>query len=101
LACFRIDTICSTENFFRFITNLLLRKSARKLTLNLDHFHQVTSGRPRPARPFTPHLTLLRDRHLVPEHDISPIEWEVREIVLVHSLLGRTVHRHLARVPLA
>ena len=58
-------------------------------------------GSPQPARPFTPHVTLLRDRHLVPEHDIEPIEWEVRDIVLVHSLLGRTTHRHLARVPLA
>jgi 2'-5' RNA ligase len=74
-------------------------------TIGLEILQQRLSdaldGRPRPARPFTPHLTLLRDRHLVPEHDISPIEWEVREIVLVHSLLGRTVHRHLARVPLA
>jgi 2'-5' RNA ligase len=55
---------------------------------------------PRRARAFTPHVTLLRDRHLVPEQRIEPIEWTVREIVLVHSLLGRTTHRHLARWPL-
>ena len=45
-------------------------------------------------------MTLLRDAHRVPDHDIEPIEWEVRDVVLVHSLLGKTTHRHLARVPL-
>jgi 2'-5' RNA ligase len=57
-------------------------------------------GSPQRARAFTPHMTLLRDAHRVPEHDIEPIEWEVKDIVLVHSLLGRTTHRHLARIPL-
>jgi 2'-5' RNA ligase len=54
-------------------------------------------GRPRKARRFTPHVTLLRDGYLVPEQRIEPIEWTVREVVLVHSLIGRTTHRHLAR----
>jgi RNA 2',3'-cyclic 3'-phosphodiesterase len=58
-------------------------------------------GRPRPARRFTPHLTLLRDGQRVAAHPIEPISWTVREVVLVHSLLGRTTHRHLARLPLA
>src|SRR5258708_35247683 len=58
-------------------------------------------GRPRPARPFTPHLTLLRDSQRVAAHPIEPIRWTVREVVLVHSLLGRTMHRQLARLPLA
>jgi len=58
-------------------------------------------GRPRPARPFTPHLTLLRDDQHVAAHPIEPISWTVREVVLVHSLLGRTTHRLLARLPLA
>jgi RNA 2',3'-cyclic 3'-phosphodiesterase len=57
-------------------------------------------GRPQRARSFTPHMTLLRDAHCVPDHDIEPIEWQVKEVVLVHSLLGKTTHRHLARVPL-
>jgi 2'-5' RNA ligase len=52
---------------------------------------------PRKARGFTPHVTLLRDSHRVPEQHIEPIEWTIRELVLVHSLLGRTTHRHLAR----
>ena len=61
----------------------------------------VLDGRPRPARPFTPHLTLLRDSQRVAKHPIEPISWTVREVVLVDSLLGRTRHRHLARLPLA
>ena len=57
-------------------------------------------GRPGKARPFTPHVTLLRDGYRVPEQRIEPIEWTVRELVLVHSLIGRTTHRHIARWPL-
>lgn len=56
--------------------------------------------RPERARHYKPHVTLLRDSHIVPEHDIEPIEWTVDEITLVHSLLGKTTHRHLARLPL-
>jgi 2'-5' RNA ligase len=69
--------------------------------VGLDVLHQRVSDalddEPRRARAFTPHVTLLRDRHLVPEQPIEPIEWTVRELVLVHSLLGRTEHRHIAR----
>lgn len=57
-------------------------------------------GRPGPARPFTPHVTLLRDGQIVAEQPIEPIGWTVREVVLVHSLLGQTTHRHVARLPL-
>ena len=70
-------------------------------TIGLDVLQQRLSDAlddaPRKARSFTPHLTLLRDNHRVPEQRIEPIEWTVRELVLVHGLLGRTTHRHLAR----
>ena len=56
--------------------------------------------RPAQARRFTPHLTMLRDSHLVPEHEIEPISWTVKDVVFVHSLHGKTTHRHLARLPL-
>jgi 2'-5' RNA ligase len=53
------------------------------------------------ARRFVPHLTLLRDRrHRLPSIPVEPIEWTVSEFVLVHSLLGKTTHRVLARFPL-
>jgi len=57
-------------------------------------------GRPGAARPFTPHVTLLRDGRRIEAHEIEPIAWTVTDVVLVHSLLGRTTHRHLARLPL-
>jgi len=73
-------------------------------TIGLDILQQRLSdalnGQPGKARPFTPHVTLLRDSYRVPEQRIEPIEWTVREVVLVHSLSGRTTHRHLARWPL-
>jgi 2'-5' RNA ligase len=73
-------------------------------TIGLEVLQQRLSdaldGSPQPARPFTPYLTLLRDRHLVPEHDIEPIEWQVRDVVLVHGALGTATHRRLARLPL-
>lgn len=46
---------------------------------------------------FRPHVTLLRDALRVASAPIAPISWMVRDFVLVHSLLGRTTHIHLAR----
>lgn len=70
-------------------------------TIGLEVLQQRLSdaldGEPRLARRFTPHVTLLRDSYRVPEQRIEPIEWTVREVVLVHSLLGRTTHHHIAR----
>ncbi len=69
-------------------------------TIGLEILQQRLSdaldGQPRKARTFTPHVTLLRDSHRVPEQRIEPIEWTARELVLVHSLLGHTTHRPLA-----
>lgn len=53
------------------------------------------------TKSFVPHVTLLRDKHhLLPSMPTEPIEWTVSEFVLVHSLLGKTTHRVLARFPL-
>jgi RNA 2',3'-cyclic 3'-phosphodiesterase len=53
------------------------------------------------TRRFVPHVTLLRDKYrLLSSMPIEPIEWTVSEFVLVHSLLGKTTHRVLARFPL-
>ena len=57
-------------------------------------------GSPRPARAFAPHMTLLRDAHRVADHEIEPIEWQVKDIVLMQDLTGRLSHRPIARVPL-
>ena len=55
---------------------------------------------PGPARRFEPHVTLLRDNRRISEQLIEPISWTAREIVLVHSLVGQTIHRDVVRVPL-
>ncbi len=51
-------------------------------------------------RSFTPHVTLLYDRQQVLMQTVEPLQWQAQEIVLIHSLLGRTQHRVLARWPL-
>ena len=51
-------------------------------------------------RAFLPHMTLLRSETILPERRIKAIGWTVREIVLVHSLLGRATHRPVGRLPL-
>ena len=46
---------------------------------------------------FTPHITLLYDGRLVAEHPVEPVRLNVREFILIHSLLGKEQHIHLAR----
>lgn len=53
------------------------------------------------AKPgFTPHVTLLYDDRSVPEQAVTPVSWTAHEFVLVHSLIGQTLHVPLARWPL-
>jgi 2'-5' RNA ligase len=49
---------------------------------------------PRP-RDFEPHLTLLRDRTVVPEAFIEPVSWQVGEFVLLDSIHGEGRHELL------
>ena len=51
-------------------------------------------------RRFTPHVTLLYDRIVVPSTPIAPLAFRVNGVSLVHSLLGRSEHRILAHWPL-
>ena len=78
--------------------------SGDESTIGLEVLQQRLSDAldpsPRPARRFTPHLTLLRDQRRIAEQPVERIGWTAREVVLVHSLLGQTTHRHVARVPL-
>ncbi len=50
---------------------------------------------------FKPHVTLVYDKVRVKPLKIEPVSWTVREFVLVHSALGKTVHNHLGRWPLS
>jgi 2'-5' RNA ligase len=49
---------------------------------------------------FTPHVTLLYDDRSIPEQAVPPVAWTAHEFVLVHSLIGQTLHVPLARWPL-
>jgi len=84
---------------------LVLRGEEGVVGLEMLHEHLKVAlgikGRKLDRLSFTPHVTLLRDKHrLLSSTPIQPIEWTVSEFVLVHSLLGRTTHRVLARFPL-
>ena len=50
---------------------------------------------------FEPHVTLAYDALVLPPQPVPAIGWRASEFVLVHSLLGRTVHMPLARWALA
>lgn len=49
---------------------------------------------------FNPHITLAYWRRQPLLMPIAPIGWEARELVLVHSVVGRTLHIELGRWPL-
>jgi RNA 2',3'-cyclic 3'-phosphodiesterase len=46
------------------------------------------------------HMTLAYSDRQIAAHSIEPLRWLVEDFVLIHSLVGQTVHRHLGRWPL-
>lgn len=54
----------------------------------------------RPGWTFNPHLTLVYRPHQEFLRPIEPLAWEAMELVLIHSLVGRTRHIELGRWPL-
>lgn len=59
------------------------------------------AGLGRSAPYYTPHVTLLYGDRLVADRPVDTVSWAVRAFVLVHSLLGRSCYRPLARFPLS
>lgn len=49
------------------------------------------------AGAFTPHVTLLYDEPIIAPDPIAPISWTVRELVLIRSHMGKSVHEPLGR----
>ena len=49
---------------------------------------------------FTPHVTMAYVKEAVDQVPIQPIRWTAGEIVLIHSLVGKSEHRVLGRWPL-
>lgn len=57
--------------------------------LNAAALSQHTKGS------FTPHMTLAYNKPAVPLAQIEPVVWPAHEVVLIHSLLGKTRHIRL------
>jgi len=51
----------------------------------------LKAGLPGNPPGFTPHLTLMYDQCVVPEHGVAPVSWTVPELVLLHSRIGRNL----------
>jgi len=75
------DGVESVIAFQRALVNAVKRSS----------LHRLAKGS------FTPHMTLLYDDQVVPAEPVAPVGWEVKEFVLVHSLIGKTQHTVLGR----
>jgi RNA 2',3'-cyclic 3'-phosphodiesterase len=54
----------------------------------------------RVKRSFTPHMTLVYDRHVIAEHAVEPVRWPAREFVLIRSHRGKGIYDVLGRWPL-
>lgn len=52
-------------------------------------------------RHFKPHVTLIYDRTAIPVRRLAkPVRWTVTEFVLIHSLIGKSIHVPLKTFPL-
>ena len=49
---------------------------------------------------FEPHMTVAYNAATTPFKRITPVSWPAGEVVLIHSLLGKTRHTRLASQPL-
>jgi 2'-5' RNA ligase len=76
------------------------RGSAQLEKLSIRLRNALTPPGAERKRAFLPHMMLMRSEMLLPERRIREIGWTVREIVLVHSLLGKATHRPVGRLPL-
>jgi RNA 2',3'-cyclic 3'-phosphodiesterase len=70
-----------------------IRMLRRELMTALREIGFSTHGR----LEFTPHITLLYDEQDVREQAVEEVDWTVRELVMLHSLHGRSQHVALGR----
>jgi 2'-5' RNA ligase len=78
--------------------------TGEEATIGLEVLQQRLSDAlddtPRPARRYTPHVTLLHGGRHIEAEPVEPIAWTVREVALVHGRAGQTTPRCLVRLPL-
>lgn len=84
-------------------SNGALVLTGEEATIGLEVLQQRLSDAlddtPRPARRYTPHVTLLHDGRHVEAEPVEPIAWTVREVALIHGRVGKA-NGCLARLPL-
>lgn len=99
-----VDTCWDRLHSFPASGALVLRcdaASERNIAALRDGVQQALHRHGLEARPSTtPHMTLLYNRHHVPEHRVEPLRWTAIDFSLVLSHLGRHHHEHLGRWPL-
>ena len=62
----------------------------------------LKAGLPGNPASFTPHVTMMYDEAVVPEHGVAPVAWPVTELVLLHSRIGQNLpYAVLGRWPLS
>lgn len=52
---------------------------------------------PEPVADFTPHVTLLYGDRAVAQREVDPVDWTVRDFVLIRSMVGLGRHVELGR----
>ncbi len=52
-------------------------------------------------RDFTPHMTLLYDQRIITKHGVAAVRWTARDLFLINSHVGHSVHEILGRWPLS
>jgi RNA 2',3'-cyclic 3'-phosphodiesterase len=75
----------------------VLRDSGGNDALQELHRRVITALGKNGNAKFVPHVTLLYDEKGVGREPVDAISWTVKEIVLVHSLLGKTRYITLGR----
>ena len=112
-ACVAASALCAPAFRISFdrVGSFVVRQPTLPVVLSASHSFHSLNGlrsalrdtmarcglRPRSPPNVTPHMTLLYDASRVETCAIAPVEWTVRELVLIHSLVGRSRHVHLAR----
>lgn len=100
----RLDRALSYRNRKRKKPFVLAASDPADVSALGDHiakaFDILSGHKARGGRPVSPHVTLVWDAFMVPEHPISPVIVPVREVSLVHSHIGQSRYDILARWPL-
>ncbi|MES2661025.1 MAG: 2'-5' RNA ligase family protein [Verrucomicrobiota bacterium] len=84
-------------------TPLVLKRQERHFQMDRLHervviqFHRQGISHRKKSKKFEPHITLSYLNGTFPTESIDPVGWMVRDLVLIHSLVGQTKYIELGR----